>query len=1352
MKKKRWMSLALSLAMIWANIAPVAMASEVQATEAVETQQESGIDQTEQKQPEDGQKRPETKISEAEPKQSETNGSETNRSETAQSPQETESSDQEERQTNAEAQTGVTEPATGSASEPETDAEPATESESETSVTDEVNQTEAKKDAETLPEETAVQTLLHASGRSAVIAGGVSETIKFVPGTYTVSANLYVPEEDNPILSINAYLTNPANPLGIGGVNGIPKDPVTDNAILTIGEDGTTKTLTVGVVNPVFTLQAIGSGSNVTVTNTARDSEIYASPDGKASKNGRITQITVELLDNSGAYQFANCQEFPTILGADWTVALKLGVDLTAIPNDTTVEMTSGDGGSWAEGDLDGLSFLAKADVKDLQQVLVDGTALPAEQYTAFSYSGQTWVELNLACLSALAGGTHRLTLQYADGFVANASFTVEKKETETPETDPTGTLAAGTYQITANLYLPGELNTELPGTTAYLTNPSNPLGIGGHDGIPMTPVSDNATLVVGADGTKTVIVDVVNPVFTLQKITSGDTITVVGAVRDKEIYTGVSQTTSRTSRITKLYLELKDDKGVYQFGACTEFPTLLETDWNVPLQLSVDFTSAKKTSDSTDTGLPSDAGNGSGNDQTETESESQTETETETESEKKNNTKDTDPNSGTGTLKPGTYTVAVNIWIDKASSGLPLNPHLTSSVFPPKDPVSNNAQVMIDQDGHATVKVPIVIPSKVMSVKSISGLNIISSSSSGGYLTSITVDLGKVTNPNAVITKSCTVSLDLGELAQTIAKKGREQVWAATFQVNFSGVPSGSSGGGNVDVNALIADASKTTTTTATGTNIRIGVREDVALAALLPMMSSHKDDKEIQAQTSTAQSSTATGAKNSYLFTIERLSDIESIADLTDEERQEALFVQYQKHFTDGTYDLVLVSPEEAEELCKDDASRGTFEILALIEYAEKDESSVAADDQSESDATKSDAQMLLVSKRFLNEHAATVTDILKEVQTSASEANANPEQTAVSLVTLGIGSDSAAAQELLKNHTASVISGKELQEAVSEFAQDEAYAELEDESLCYVVQNDSVNTNSAANSNATAQSSDVNAQNDATNNSVTTQSGEVGESVQNNGSDSVNGSGDAQTSEKIEITDEDSLSAALDAALAKKKESADDTDDGTADAQSSSSVTVSNSSGLDLAAEQTAAEALTPGTYTVSANLYLPGERNMQLPGTTAYMTNPDNPLGIGGHDGIPMTPVSDNATLVVAEDGTKTVTLDVVNPVFTLQKIAKPENSAILEAARDEERYEGTNGVGVDGRITKLTIRLGDDTALYPFDDCVEFPTLLETDWNVLLELSVEFTTAQKVSDSTEVDLMEATIEATTDTQQ
>ena len=1162
--------------------------------------------------------------------------------------------------------------------------------------------------------QSAKDSLASAAGNGTYDGTAVAEDTYFVPGTYQLTANLYIPGDGNTYVpDVTLYLSSTASK---------QTTPATSNATLTVGADGQTKTLTVPIRNASFPLQQITNGETAVVKQSAWDRKTYQNAAGK-SVSGRITELTFTLTGNAGKYTFATATLFPVSETSEWQTPLALGVDLASIPQLKKQQLTSGDGQSWQQGSAEGLVFISEAASDSLQAVLVDGQNLTEGQYTRIT-QGTTglYIQLSAEYLSTLALGSHSISIRSTEG-IAQGAFTVTEAA-DSGEKDANESageaLAAGTYQITANLYLPGELNTELPGTTAYLTNPNNPLGIGGHDGIPMTPVSDNATLVVGADGKKTVIVDVVNPVFTLQKITSGDTITILGAVRNSEVYTGVSQTASRTGRITKLYLELKDHKGVYQFGACTEFPTLLETDWNVPLQLSVDFTSAKKTSDSTDTGLPSDAGNGS-NDQTESESEPQTETETE--SEKKNNTKDTDPTSGTGTLKPGTYTVAANIWIDRASSGLPLSPHLTSSIFPPKDPVSNNAQVTIDKDGRATVKVPIVIQSKVMSIKSISGLNIISSSSSGGYLTSITVDLGKVTNPNAVITKSCTVSLDLGELAQTIAKKGREQVWAATFQVNFSGVPSGSSGGGNVDVNSLIADASKTTTTTATGTNIRIGVREDVALAALLPMMSSHKDDKEItqtttqgsstatgtqsqsaagstaQGSAATAQSSTATTAKNSYLFTVERLTDTEATADRTDEEQQAALFTQYQKHFTDGTYDLILVSPEEAEKLQKDDASRVTFAILALIEYSEKDESGATADVQSESDTAKGDMQMLLVSKRFLEQHEATVTDILKEVQDSVTEANANPEQTAVSLVTLGIGSDSAAAQELLKDHTANVISGKELQKTVRELAEDEAYAELKDESLCYV--------------SATAEKS-----------SATTEATE---------------SEAEQATEKIEITDEDSLSAALDAALAKKKQdSADDTTDGAADTQSSTSVTVSNSSGLDLAAEQSAAEALTPGTYTVSANLYLPGERNTQLPGTTAYMTNPDNPLGIGGHEGIPMTPVADNATLVVAEDGTKTVTLDIVNPVFTLQKIAEPQNSAILEATRDEERYEGTNGVGVDGRITKLTIRLADDTALYPFDDCAEFPTLLETDWYVPLELSVEFTTAQKVSDSTEVE--------------
>lgn len=218
----------------------------------------------------------------------------------------------------------------------------------------------------------------------------------------------------------------------------------------------------------------------------------------------------------------------------------------------------------------------------------------------------------------------------------------------------------------------------------------------------------------------------------------------------------------------------------MYQFGDCTEFPTLLEEDWNVPLQLGVDFTSAKKTSDSTEVKLPENGTSGDKNPSGDKKQDTN-KNDNKGNSNGRGGNANADSNQN-GKLKAGTYTVAANIWIDKSAAGLPLSPHLTNSAFPPKDPVSNNATLTVDENSNARVSVPIVIPSKVMYVESISGLNIVDSSTGGNGLSSITVDLGTVTDPNAVITKSCTVSLQLGELAQSIAKKERDQVWAATF------------------------------------------------------------------------------------------------------------------------------------------------------------------------------------------------------------------------------------------------------------------------------------------------------------------------------------------------------------------------------------------------------------------------------------------------------------------------------------------------------------------------------------------------------------------------------------------
>ena len=99
----------------------------------------------------------------------------------------------------------------------------------------------------------------------------------------------------------------------------------------------------------------------------------------------------------------------------------------------------------------------------------------------------------------------------------------------------------------------------------------------------------------------------------------------------------------------------------------------------------------------------------------------------------------------------------------------------------------------------------------------------------------------------------------------------------------------------------------------------------------------------------------------------------------------------------------------------------------------------------------------------------------------------------------------------------------------------------------------------------------------------------------------------------------------------------------------------------------------------SYTTTANLLVPGELNRQLPGVTAYMTNGNNPLGLGGYEAVaPTTPVSNNATVTVDENGKTTVSFVVPNPVFTLQKISGCSNADVLEAPRNSETYTAQEG--------------------------------------------------------------------------
>ena len=145
--------------------------------------------------------------------------------------------------------------------------------------------------------------------------------------------------------------------------------------------------------------------------------------------------------------------------------------------------------------------------------------------------------------------------------------------------------------------------------------------------------------------------------------------------------------------------------------------------------------------------------------------------------------------------------------------------------------------------------------------------------------------------------------------------------------------------------------------------------------------------------------------------------------------------------------------------------------------------------------------------------------------------------------------------------------------------------------------------------------------------------------------------------------------------------------------------------------------------------TVNLYVAGSDNKVL-GFNAYLTNGNNPLGEGGYDKkAPTEPVSGNVDITV-KNGKAYMTLEVPNPVFTLQDIgttSKDGKARITKKIRNSETYKNAAGDTRKGRITKLEIELDDisGTHEYVFNNCEEFPTLLTTAWNVPLRLHVKF---------------------------
>ena len=434
----------------------------------------------------------------------------------------------------------------------------------------------------------------------------------------------------------------------------------------------------------------------------------------------------------------------------------------------------------------------------------VEGFELPAVSIPEALTPGESY---QLTPTGGNAGKNYQF--EYAPGTLSVASSYVREK------------LAPGTYTITANLMMPGEYNPVLRGTTVCANTPDNPFA----DSAGNSPVVDensdvtianavptdaqamtsNATLIVAEDGTKTLVLPVRNPCFTLQELGTCAELQDVKVERTTPEDPSLWNYGKMSSRIHKVAFTLTDNlasgERSYDFAGSFLYAVPLEKGMqygsgnpeirpsgDVALRLTVDYSSVRKSSDSTevptlvdlvDKGNNGNGGNGdSGNNNGSNGSQNNSG------SNEANGSANGGSNGGIATtdghLAAGTYTVSGNVWLPKSQTGLPLNPHLSNGGFPPSSPVSSNATLVVDGSGHAYVRIPVTIQDKVMVVNNVWGSGVSFDGST------ITIDLGTPSAGQTTFTGTCQVSVTIGWLAKTIAAGIFNGVWDHTWTANW--------------------------------------------------------------------------------------------------------------------------------------------------------------------------------------------------------------------------------------------------------------------------------------------------------------------------------------------------------------------------------------------------------------------------------------------------------------------------------------------------------------------------------------------------------------------------------------
>lgn len=632
-------------------------------------------------------------------------------------------------------------------------------------------------------------------------------TTQYKAGTYTVTANL--------AFDSGMMLTDP------NATEVPPTTAASNNAQLSVAEDGT-MTLQVSLTSNALGLLSAGTSSNATVVSAPVTSRTFTNDVTKDA----VSSLKLSLSDASGSYAFTgNTLYMAPMSATQENQQLTLSVDFSGV----TVKDTDPDAGGDDSGKtpataiaIDVPSAAEKLTYNRTEQVGVaegegytveNGSATNADTYTAtvtlkdgYKWSDDTTdskeitYSIDKATLKASyvgesidAGSTPALTVDvtgFVNGETAETAAGYKAPVVTAPEslsagsnyelapangeatnykfTYLTGTLAVkagnsnglkpGEYTVTARLFLramysPMNMNMYLTASEANATPPRN-------------YAEQNGTLKVANDGTATLSFPVSSNALGLTAFGSASNATVVDTTSGARHYQNPANPSLQRDYdgIQTITVTLNDLSGIYDFTGCNEYMAPMGVTWNKDLRLAVDFTGVPGA-----TVVNPDDNNANTNNSS-------------------NNEQATSNAQKSGKLAAGSYTVSANFHISRSTSGLPMEAYLTNSNMPPNSAVSNNATLVVDESGRALVTVPITI--KVMSLESISGLNIVSAQrDSSGYITSVTVDLGVLENPNSTYSQACTVRVHLGEMAQSMSGFDPEQTWACTFTVNLSGV-----------------------------------------------------------------------------------------------------------------------------------------------------------------------------------------------------------------------------------------------------------------------------------------------------------------------------------------------------------------------------------------------------------------------------------------------------------------------------------------------------------------------------------------------------------------------------------